>query len=152
MFLLCFNNNSPPQAATSPKSQKKRVATKRNSFFFFFRGFVAFLFNSTGNRNNVALHCVPLTVQGRTSPACLPKQNTICRCFSSSYLRFLCETPFFCLYNPCYAPQNDATSLVTVMRHFYDTSMIADIFSLLVGKCVLAMFQNVTPTQADCRP
>ena len=105
VFLLCFNNNSPPQAATSPKSQKKRVATKRNSFFFFFRGFVAFSFHSTVNRNNVALHFVPLTVQGRTSPACLPKQNTICRCFSSSYLRFLCETPFFCLYNPCYAPQ-----------------------------------------------
>lgn len=37
------------------------------------------------------------------------------------------------------------------MRHFYDTSMIADIFSLLVGKYVLAMFQNLTPTQADCR-
>ena len=47
--------------------------------------------------------------------------------------------------------KNDATSLVTVMRHFYGTSMIADILSLLVGKCVLAMFQNLTPTQADCR-
>ena len=68
-FYYVSTTTSTPQAATSPKSQKKRVATKRNSFFFFFRGFVAFSFHSTVNRNNVALHFVPLTVQGRTSPA-----------------------------------------------------------------------------------
>ena len=64
-----FQQQFPTTSGDFAKVAKEKSCNKTQLFFLFFRGFVAFLFHSTGNRNNVALHFVPLTVQGRTSPA-----------------------------------------------------------------------------------